>query len=371
MEASTGNEPAKRLSFARKVELTAAVAGILGVLWLFFGSAIQDFFDGDDVRLEPDEIVVANPPADYMTVSGELRQRPEAEPRIEATIRNLGEDTAWIEEARIEVVDSVELTQCVYGGGGDVARTKPYPIILPRYAGVGRRVITRDLHVEIEPGSSARPVLAFQAEDFTNSYMYAIQVQLVAAPSHRLLDLGRFVIGVPGPLDRAGFMLPEVQEILDESDLYPLVSTWCFRHNIAAVKRLLSQPGMRSSRLRALERIYPAGGWRRYADDRTPREAARLLLRHRVIVEAPLFAVFAAEMSGDQLLAKEIRRRAAARLTRRAREGLDSWAGGAVADLERALTLAPTAARRRLLDKARVRRQAEEEARTKILEESF
>jgi hypothetical protein len=345
------------------VEVGAGIAAIVTLLWLFFGPAITDLLDGDDVRLEVSEVTVSNRAADYRLVGSTLRQTAETEPTVEATVRNLGKDTAWIEEARITVRDSARLSGCVYGGGGgDVARTKRYRITLPEYEGVGNEVVKRDLHVEVEAGRGVRPVLSFQSRDFLVAHLYAIHVELVAGPSGRLLNLGDFVIGVPEPVSRSGQALPENETLLtsESAKPYRVVSTWCYRHNLAAVRRLLAYDGERVARVRALEHLQPAPVWARYVDDRPARLAVWPLLRSTV-VDAPMFAVFAAERSGEPVLEKKVRERAAALLERRARDQMDEYARGAVADAERLLSLQPSNEGRRLLWEAKARLEAEEE----------
>jgi hypothetical protein len=370
-EASSGGNHDRRSLRRRiwtrwqaEIEVAAAVATILAILAAAFGPAIKARFEGSEVKLEVKEVTVANQPADYRSIGGSLFQTAASEPTIEATVRNLGDDTVWIEEARITIEDAANLPSCVYGGGGgDAPRTKRYEIRLPEYLGAGGRVVRRDLHVEVEGGRGVRPVLSFQVRDFTPAHLYALHVELVPGPSGDLLDLGRFVIAAPGPLSRFGSILPENETLLTSTTAEPLrlVSTWCFRRNLAAVRRLIAHPGLRAPRVEALEYMETAPVWKRYVDDRPPRAAVGPLLRS-TISEAPMFAVFAAEQSGDEELAAAVRRRAAVLLTERARDGIEDWARGAVTDAERALALEFSKAGQRVLRRAKARLEAEEEA---------
>lgn len=347
-----------------EIEVAAAIATILAIVAAAFGPAIKGHFDSTDVRLDVDEITVANQPADYRSVDGRLTQTAATEPTIEATVRNLGDDTVWIEEARITIEDAANLPSCLYGGGGgDAPRTKRYRIELPEHVRAGGRVVRRDLHVEVEAGRGVRPVLSFQVRDFTPAHLYAIRVELVPGPAGKLLDLGRFVIAAPAPLSRFGAILPESETTLKSEAAKPLrlVSTWCFRRNLAAVRRLIARPGLRAPRVAALEYLETAPVWKRYVDDRPPRAAVGSLLRS-VISDAPLFAVFAAEQSGDEGLEAEVRRRAVALLTERAQDGMEDFARGAVIDAERGLSLEFSKAGQRVLRRAKARLEAEEEA---------
>jgi len=350
----------------------AAVVAILGfgfVAWPW----LEGKLDSGTARLEAGEIAVSNRTTDYRTGGTYLYQTRESAPTVEATVRNRGDETAWIEEAKVRVEDVARLTPCLFGGGGgDVPRTKPYRITLPEFLGVGNRVIRRSLHVEVEAGRAARPVLVFQTPDIFTEHLYAIRVELISGQSSAPIDLGRFVIGVPGPVSRYGALLPEDHRVLRESGATfdPLMSTWCYLDNLTAVRRLIAAPGRRSAQIAALDHMQIASNWRSYVDERPPRRVIGELLRSETTPEAPMFAVFAAERSHDSTLLGRVKQRVAALLTRRAREALDDYAKGAVIDAERALSLEPSDAARKLLWRARSRLQAEEEKLTEQLAES-
>jgi len=363
----------KRGGIPRALEVAAAVAGIVG-LGFVAAPVVEGLIEGSgSARLEVGEIAVANRPASYESGTGYRHQTRATSPRIEATVRNRGDETAWIDEARIVIEDSARLSTCLFGGaGGDVARTAPYRITLPDYPEVGRRVIHRGLHIEVQPGRGVRPVLVFQIPDALVSHLYAIRVELISTQNDVALGLGRFVLGVPEPVQRGGGMLPESDSVLAGDATYganvdKLTSTWCFRSNLAAVRRVISSPGRRSPQVAALDHLQVASSWPSYVDRSPLPRAIEGLLRSSNGRQGPMYAVFAAERSSDPALVRDVSGRAAALMERRAREVLDEGyaTSAAVADAERAILLQSTAARRKLLWRAKASLQAEEEQRAR------
>lgn len=345
------------------MEGTAAFLSIVLAAFVLWPKIEAAVWGADDVRLEVAEPAVSNPPAEYRTVAaGEVSQDPETEPTIAATVRNHGDDTAWIEEARITVMAAVRLNICFsQGGGGDVPHSKRYRTSLPDFPGAEPRVYRRDLHVEVQPGHGVRPVLSFQKGDLGATNLYALAVEFVADPGDRVLDAGRFVISVPGPVSRYGAVLPESDYILDlASSGANTIGAWCFRHNLLGVRRVIAEPGRRSADVAALAHLRPAPTWDAFVDDRPARQVVPELLGSEY-PEAAIYAVEAAELEGDPGFAATVRDRAVSLLLRWGREELDDDAQGGMQDAERALSLGPSSDAQRLLWRARAARRAEEE----------
>jgi hypothetical protein len=345
------------------VEIAAALLSIV-VLGFALGPKIEATFQGDeDTRLEIAEVTVSNQPAGYYSSgAGESEQDPATEPTVAATVRNRGEETAWIEEARITLVDSARLSTCVNQGGGDVPQSKRYRVTLPDFPSEERVLVRRDLHVEVQPGQGARPLLSFQNDSPGTTNLYAIRVQLVADPGHQTMDAGRFVIGVPEPVSRSGQILPENDRIL-LSGVTPLgeaFPTWCFRHNLEGMRRVVSRAGRRSDYVGALARMQLASAWSRYADRRPPRIMVEDLLRNDSF-EAAMYALDAARQTGDVEYEEAVRERVVDLLLRRGEEALDDYPAGAVEDAKRLLSLERSPDALRLLARAKAERRAEEE----------
>jgi hypothetical protein len=223
-------------------------------------------------------------------------------------------------------------------------------------------VIHRDLHVEVQPGHGVRPVLSFQKDGIGSTHLYAIRIELVADPGGRVLDAGQFVIAVPGPVSRTGQVLPES----DETFLNPAavtgetLSTWCFRHNLAAMRDVIAESGRRSDYVAALAHVRLAKTWNSYADRRPLRATIAELFRTDA-PEAAIYAVEAAARDDDPRYALMVRKRAVSVLLRRLREEVDDDPSAAIEDAERVLFLGPSAAAKRLLWQAKARQHADEE----------
>jgi hypothetical protein len=353
----------------RWLEIAAACAAILGAGFLL-EPKIVGLFGGDDVRLELAEIAVSNSRPEYAGVGLGVVQKPASEPTILATVRNLGENTAWIDEARVTVLEGTRLGVCYnQGGGGDVPHSKPYRVTLPEFPTAERRLIRRDLHVEVQPGRGVRPLLRFQRDSAGETVLYAIDVRYVVDPGHHVLDAGRFVIGVPGPVERSGLVLPENEAILADRS-FPrrdLLVSWCFRHNLAGVRRVIAQPGRRSADVASLAHLRQASAWPKIANHSPPRTAVEELLSNEA-PDAVFYALDAAGQTQDAGYEEAVRKRVISVLTRRGTEELDDYALGAVADAERILSLRRTASASSLLARAKAARDVEERVAEEELE---
>jgi hypothetical protein len=321
------------------------------------------FADEKQIDVELAEVTVSNP---RMRYSG-AGQTPETEPTVTATVRNHGKDTAWIDEARITVLDGTRVSVCFsQGGGPDVPHSKPYRVTMPEFPNAEKRVIRRPLHVEVQPDHGARPLLKFQKRFTSTTDLYAIDVSYVVDPGEEILDAGRFVIGVPGPPDRGGYVLPEDQAALTDEEVRQAVRTtlpvvsWCLRHNFDGVRRLAADPGRRSAEIAALSHMRLAPAWNEFADPESPREAVETLLASEGF-DSPMYAVEAAAETGDTAYEEQVRKRAVAILLKRGQEDLGKAASISVGDAERALSLERSEAGADLLAEAKIAAISQEE----------
>jgi hypothetical protein len=349
------------------LQIAVALAVVVGTGFTLGKSVANHLRGGDVARLELGQTVVSNRTAGYGSAAGALEQSRDTTPRVDLTLRNSGSAPTWIAQARITIVDSALLRSCIYGpsAGGQLPQSKPYRISLPDLPLAGERVIHWPLHEEVPAGAAYRVLLAFQPREWSEAdRLYALRVELIAEHPSRVLEVGRFVLGVPGPVSRAGGILPEDAGTLRDSTSKRLASTWCFRRNLTAVRRVLSHRGDRTAQIAALSHAQLAGNWPDYADGRPPRQAVEPLLRSGVD-EAPAIAAFAAAAAGDQALETSVRRRGVAMLLEEAREVLgERWgyAPTAIAEIHQALDLTPgSASAKRLLRRAEASQQAEEE----------
>jgi hypothetical protein len=283
-----------------------------------------------DSQIEVRQVVVVNGRGGSRLVDGGFLQTEGSTPQLDITARNTGENPVLLTAARISVEDSARLAVCEYHTGDAVSASRKYAISLPLLPLPGQTV-TNPLHQEISPGEVDRFKLLFRVPDNSEAnYVYALRVALVGEDSSHEIPVGNFVIGVPESVNRGGRILPEGPQpfaVLDAEER--LMSTWCARHNLDSLSRLLSHPGQRSPSMAALADLRLADWWPAFADRRPPRQAVEPLLRFP-FGDGAVLAVFAAQRSGNPGLIEKTRREAAALLLASAEDSLQSRYGYAV-----------------------------------------
>lgn len=315
------------------------------------GRLSEDDGQGDG-RLDVRQVVVVNGPGVYRSVDDRSTQTAASTPQIDLTVRNMGSDLVLLNEARITIVDSTVVAWCGYGGGGDVPASTPYAIELPVRPIGSERVVRTALHQQVPAGEVDRVLLAFKVRlRGPDEHLYALRVEL-RTDGGQTINLGRFVLALPSTLSRGGYQLPESDQALAyDSGPFHLLRSWCYRHNLAAVERVIAHRGRRSAEVAALKDVQPAAAWRDYPDPRSAREAIDPLLDAGL--DGPWLAVFAAQTTGDESLVRRTRERAAAINERAAEKALNQeglWASTTSARL--AQWLAPSPRRRELLRRA-------------------
>lgn len=305
-------------------------------------------------QIEVRQVVVNNGPLKSRLVDGGFQQTEASTPQLDITVRNTGRDPVLLTGAQITVEDSARLAVCEYHTGDAVAASRKYAVRLPILPTPRERILTHPLHQEVSPGEVDRfKVLFREPESGEANYVYALRVALISEDSGKKVDVGRFVVGVPESVNRGGRILPEGPNpfgVLDAQER--LMSTWCARRNLAALDRLLRDPGKRSSSMAALADLQLADWWPEFTDRRPPQAAVEPLL-HAPFGEGPVLAVFAAERTADPELVEQTRRRAAALLLGAAGEALESGypyaAAPAVLDAHYALLFSPSPKAREVL----------------------
>lgn len=359
----------------------AAVLGTAIALLAFLG------VDGDDLlgradgggqgRLVVEQAYPVNGREFSGLIDGDLVQTEESSPQIDVTLRNTGTAPILLTEARVTVEDSARLPTCLSGSGGDVPSSRPIAVFLPALPIEDEMTVSVPLHKEVAGGQLERFPLLFGVDDRLDDRLYALHVELIAEHPHHVVDTGRFVMGVPGPVNRAGNILPEDETVLEALDLpyqrrYRMSSVWCFRRNLAELARLIGRPGDRSPEIVALSTLQPAPGWKRYADAFPARSSVEPLIHKDLDREALPLAAYAAEQTGDAGFAARTRERVATLLLKRARQELDKedgYAGWAVDDIRTSLRLVQSPEATALLGRAEAmvakeeKRVEEEEAR--------
>jgi hypothetical protein len=312
--------------------------------------------------IEISQVVLANGPFDTRLADGGFVQTDASTPQIDITVRNPGKDTALLTQARVTIEDSERLAICEYSSGDVIPSSKDYALALPTLPMPSERVVVRPLHQEVPPGAVDRFRVLFKVDNpGFDDYLYAIRVELITDRGEKPVEVGRFVLGLPAPSRGESPILPAGRFLPGVRENERLASTWCLRRNLAAVKRLLSQPGKRSPALSALLPFEYAGWWRTFADPRPARAAVEPML-HSPVGEAPVLAVFAAEQTGDRQLIGKTRQQAAESLLLLAEEMLlspyNQVAGSATSPARQSLSLVPSKQALGVLREAEARQDA-------------
>jgi hypothetical protein len=350
------------------VQLAAAVFFVGGVAIGVVVAVVHWTGDTFDAGSRQIKVVVADPvnrPEEWVVGGGFLQSRAST-PQLDLTLRNPGKDSVILTKAQIIVEDSAWLPVCIPPGAGPVPIAGRYPISLPFLPGRSEQVVEKTLHDEVPAGGRDRLKLYFQApqmaEDVT---LYALRVE-IEAEGGDMVDAGRFLLGVPGPIPRSGVSLPESNYLLGGGGISsdPVVSGWCYRYNLAGLRRVLAQHARRPAEVAQLSRLRPASLWAGYSSTVPPAKTAIGPLLRDEAIYGPTVAVFAAERTGDSQLVERTRKRAAAVLLRRAEEAIEpskSWAENAIEEAHASLNLEPSAAAREVLSRAEAREWEEKE----------
>jgi hypothetical protein len=325
-------------------------------------------------RLEVHQASPINRPDVYEAdVAAPLQTRPST-PQVAVTVRNRGKEAALLERVRVTIEDSARLPICPYvGAAGPVPGYQHfYPIKLPWLPAPDERVVQHEMHQEVPAGKAGDFTFYFRVpSDFAAAHLYALRLEVIVDGAERPFDLGHFVVGVPGPVPRTGFYLPESEDLLVdtyEAERTPgsalaLATSWCYRRNLAEMRRVLARPGRRAPAIAALAEVRLVRGWPWLGDSRPARAAIEPLLATEPL-QGPVLAVFAAERTGDAQLVEWTRRRAVTQLSSWARRDIshgfvEDWT---LAYARAAYEFAPSPKARELIRAVEARRQGAEES---------
>lgn len=307
--------------------MTAAAVVVVGALlgvgkWLVDSG--EKLLKTDSSHVEVRQVVVLNGGMKTRLTGGKFVQLPSSAPQLDITVRNTGKLPALLTGVRVSIEDSARLAVCEYHSGDMIPVTGNYAVTLPILPLPEERAVVHPLHQEVPAGEVDRFKVFFRLPwNSQDNYIYALRVGLISDDVSGAIDVGRFVLGVPESVNRGGRILPEGPNPFGVSDTSEqLMGTWCAYRNLAAIDRMLSRPGRRSSSMAALSSFQSAPWWRSFADPRPPKAAVGPLLRVRLIGEGPILAVFAAEQTGNSELIERTRKRAASLLLDQAEEDL-------------------------------------------------
>jgi hypothetical protein len=240
---------------------------------------------------------------------------------VDFTLFNEGTGRALVTAVHIRIVDYTLLTQCYAQGAGPgaVPVSSNLAIHLPTWPQATELSFApaRFPEQQVPPDSPDRFVFHFTApQSSSDNYgIYALRLQLQTQEPAGTLDAGQYLVALPGAVWRDGTYLPEDGGILrlittKAPRALRLQATWCFRRNLAELRRLLANEGQSSPELSALKTPAIASQWTKLESGTRPRREALQLLE-KPNPDAQLLAAFAADQTGDPAFAGMIRRRAA------------------------------------------------------------
>lgn len=308
------------LFLAALVTVLASGPGEVSTAWdsVFSGEASGDAWAGVVVEQPP---VLTNGEAQRAELGMRMNWVRSTMPQVDFTVRNEGDSRVVLGRARIDVLASDRIVTCEppQGAEGGIPVAESIFVNLPLLPLLDERVVYHPLHREIPPHHTTRIKLYFRSLDseFADD-LFALDVSLLGTEPGQQEKIGRYVIGVPSAIPRYSSVVPEsVKSLRTAASLHALLpSTWCFRRNLATVRRYLAMQGRRSPSMHALTYVHPPRGWSQMADQRSAAEAAKPLLHAGDFFLGPALAVFAAERSGSKPLLATVRREAIAELHR-------------------------------------------------------
>ena len=166
-----------------------------------------------------------------------------------------------------------------------------------------------------------------------------------------MIELGRVLVGTPGPPSRGRGYLPEDAGYFVPTDtlqMLSLPSLWCYQRNVMNVERLVSGQGERSLEIAALSEVRVLSRFRSVLR-RVPPKVAAFRLLDDVPFGDPSLAVTAAEAVGDAAFVTEMRKRVAREFHDRAKKALSDDPDAAVLNARSGLEVFETEALVRLL----------------------
>jgi hypothetical protein len=299
----------RRERWAERATIFGGVAAVVALLCGAGAFVLNHLRDrGPQIKLSPHRLIEVDNPQPFSSSGGTLDAS--SLPTIRVALVNDGQQGGEISRAKVVLDDAAEIHNCVNPGGGDEPLAGATTFDLPTYLLRPQKPLEGELHASADPKGQTTVVgLQFRTERYAQM-IYALRASLVVQ-GRTPIALGRFVIGVPGPLQDQGIALPDT----DAAFLYTylhlgLMEAWCMRRNRALLTRLLAHPGLRSPEIRALDQRHSiTTRWSALMHQYPPRASAIKLL-HRD-GEGPTLAAYAAAVTGDKAFATRIKAEAA------------------------------------------------------------
>jgi hypothetical protein len=310
--------------WARVAATASVLAVVVAVLALIHWPFGADSREGS-LRLESSGSTVTNGIGTYQAVrSGAgVRQTLSSVPTIHLEVFNDGTGTALINRISVEVTAYAHIDECYSQGAGDVPTSTPYAVQLPTLP-VSKHpaVVVSNSQKEVRSQSALKLTFRLKTATWPAAFamvqLYVLRVHLfVDNPSHELTTRS-FVVSEPVALssDELASYLPVDDGTLTQVQEWPgptgAQMAWCYRQNVASMKRIAGRKAIESASVRATIDASPALLWDRLLRRTAhPTDALALLKGFPWLTDVD---VYAARQTNDAGLIERVRERGAANL---------------------------------------------------------
>ena len=219
----------------RHTRTKVAIAAGLAVIVALTAVALTWWMNRPTTRLEVVDLAVVQ--GDTQAVTPDNNQWELVPPKVQITLKNIGDQVSVITGARLEVVDFTHLPIC-WGAGGALEASQTYDVVLPENPKL-HEVIEVDVAQEVERDRADKFELAMQVHDADpalGTYLYRLKVSLTRDGGAESIEVGHVVVAAPllnaVPFSRDELNDPDVGE--------------CFRRVAAEYQRAQRWEGERS-----------------------------------------------------------------------------------------------------------------------------
>jgi TIR domain len=157
-------------------------------------------------------------------------------PRIQVTLRNLGDQVSVVTGAELEILDHAYLPQC-WPGAGPIHVSETYDAVLPVDPSPNEVIRANQVKQEVAPNGTDRFEFALQLldTDAPGTHLYQLNIALIADGAHKL-DAGIAVVGAPEVFASD----PTPDELNQPGEIGE-----CFRHLAIDYRRVQEWQGVR------------------------------------------------------------------------------------------------------------------------------
>jgi hypothetical protein len=184
---------------------------------------------------------------------------------VDLTVTNVGKQTAVVTGMSVTVVAHATLAECFSAGGSGYLPPARLAIKVPPTASPGQTYSTRDPHYAVAPGDAQRFVVTIDSTPAglkgaagRTIHVYDLAVRVISDDQAKTAPLGRIMIALPSNPHATDQLWTRQMNSEPKSTMdglfngpLPPSALQCYRHNDAALARILGSPGTRGAPLAA------------------------------------------------------------------------------------------------------------------------